>query len=110
MIPRHNNLSDLEIAIPFVDEEGAAAGIPAYDFEIDFYTNERGRRVTASQKNGVLTNCSVEDGNLLVCHFDRPRLGRGRLKSRKTWHIPDPDFQDEEYTLVQESVIDLMIY
>ena len=106
---RHNNLSDLEIAVTFYDENGTAAGIPVYDFEIDYFTSPKGRRVTASQKDGVLTNCTVED-RLLVCHFDKPRLGRGMLQSRKTWHIPDPDFPDKEYTLVENKVLDWMIY
>lgn len=109
MMNRHNNLSDLEIAIPFVDANGDAAGIPVYDFEIEYFTNPKGKRVTASQKDGVLTNCMVEDG-MLVCHFDKPRLGRGRLQSRKTWHIPDEDFPDREYTLVVETLLDTLIF
>ena len=109
MITRHNNLSDLEIAIPFVDEKGDPAGIPVYDFEVEYFTNPRGRKVVASQKDGVLTNCMVEDG-MLVCHFDKPRLGCGRLVSRKYWHIPDEDFPDREYTLVVENALDVIIY
>lgn len=105
---KHNNLSDLAIAIKFVDESGQPCGIPVYDFELEFFTHPEFKKVVASQHNGEFTNCSVIDGTL-VCYFDKPKLGRGRLRTLKIFHIPDEDFPDKENTVAIAGELDVDI-
>ncbi len=105
---QHNNLSDLAIAISFTDESGSPCGIPVYDFEIEFFTNPGFRKVTASQRGGELTNCKVVDG-VLTCFFDAPKLGRGSLLTRRTFHIPDGNFPDGYNTIVVDGKLDVEI-
>lgn len=105
---KHNNLSDLAIAVKFEDEQGQPCGIPSYDFELEFFTHPEFKTVVASQKNGELTNCGVIDGTL-VCFFDKPKLGKGQLLTRKTFHIPDENFPDGVNTFVVAGSLDVVI-
>lgn len=96
------------IEVPFRDTDGNEIPPPNYDFEIEYFVGSGIKKVVASKKGDVFTNCSIIDG-LLTCTFDKPRLGRGRLMSRKTYHIPDPRFPDAEYTIVTETTLDTTI-
>src|SRR5690554_1338782 len=99
-----NSESDLKIEVGFYDETGATIPVPTYDWEIEYYVHT-GRSVKASQVNGILTNAVAYAGSLLLV-FDRPRLGKGVLKCRKTFHIPDVNFPDKIQTIIVESITD----
>lgn len=99
-----NSESDLEIEVGFYDESGAAIPVPTFDWEIEYYVYS-GRSVKASQVNGVLTNAVAYAGSLRLL-FDRPRLGKGVLRCRKTFHIPNVNFQDKIQTIIVESITD----
>lgn len=107
-IKKINNLSDIEAVVEFKDEDGQPMGIPEFDFEIIYFVKE-GVSVSCGRFNGQFTpNISVI-GNELHAFFDKPRLGRGVLRTRKTYHIPNQYFPDRERTVVVDGITNTII-
>lgn len=108
MMKSVNNLSDLEVIVSFEDEQGVAMGKPDWDFELEYFTSSARVR-SACQKDGVLSNNAHMILGQLHVFFDKPRFGKGRLKSRKTYHIPNSFFPDSKRTVVVERELDVII-
>lgn len=64
-----------------------------YDFEIEAYCNEKSV-VTASKKEGVLTNLVENDEDSYLALIDTSKIGVGKLKCRVIAYIKDNDFSD----------------
>lgn len=103
-----NNLSDLPIEVHFVDDNKEPVAPPSYDFVLEYFTHPEYKIVRASKINGVYSNCSLKDG-VLHCSFDNPKLGPGRLFSRKTFFIPDDTFPDRKFKFVAVKELDVDI-
>ena len=76
---RHINYkSDFVIRERFRDGSGKVRALPDVDFEM-VYRTSGGKTVTASRKDGVMTNC-VADGDALLVIFKDHGLGEGELR------------------------------
>lgn len=76
---RHINYkSDFVIRERFRDGSGKVRALPDVDFEM-VYRTSGGKAVTASRKDGVMTNC-VADGDALLVIFKDHGLGEGELR------------------------------
>ena len=64
-----------------------------YDFEVEAYCNEKSV-VTASKKEGVLTNLVENDEDSYLALIDTSKIGAGKLKCRVIAYIKDNDFSD----------------
>lgn len=106
---RINNLSDFEIIVQFKDEAGAVIPVPQYDFDLSYFVF-RGKIVTASQHDGVLTNCSIMEDGKLHLYFNNPQLGVGRLFRRIHLRIPDLNFPDGYRDVVSEEATEHLIF
>lgn len=100
--------SDIEAIVTFTDEHGVRVGIPSYDFEIEYFVNTD-KKVWGGRVNGILTDNAETFGDALHLFFDKPELGKGRLRTRKRLHIPNPYFPDRVRTVVSESNTDVVI-
>lgn len=77
METRHINWkSDFVIRERFRDGTGKVVALPDVDFELRYWVNSK--TVTASRRDGVLTNC-VADGDALLVIFKDHGLGEGEL-------------------------------
>lgn len=103
-----NNLSDLPIEVHFVDDNREPVAPPSYDFVLEYFTHPEYKIVRAGKINGVYSNCSLRDG-VLHCSFDNPKLGPGRLFSRKTFFLPDSTFPDRKNKFVVVNELDVDI-
>lgn len=109
-----NHESDLHIEFNFKDSNKEVTSIPNYDFKIEYRTDfcqnraVIGRVITASQIDGVLTNCSI-DGDLLDIYFDKPALRKGRLWRKITYFKPNNTFPDGIQTIVEDKPTNITV-
>ena len=98
------SISDLEVVVKFVNDEGNEIPVPRYDFELEYFVYANIVR-RASAKKGVFTNCAIMEDNRLHCFFDKPELGRGQLHRRHLLHIPCDEFTDDVRTTIREGTL-----
>lgn len=93
------NGSDIFIEVSFAQSDGSIAGIPLYDFDIEFY-GCLNNKVVASKHGDVFDHCEVVGDNKLRIAIDEPNFGKGALWRRAKLHIPDMRFKDGVRTVV----------
>lgn len=105
-----SNLSDLEIEVTFRDRDCKEQPVPDHSFLFEWFTSYNRKVIFASYdaNTKTFTNCKIVNGKL-VCCFDDPELGNGRIKSRKTYYLIDPDFPDLTRKVVLENSTDAWI-
>ena len=110
MVKKISNSSDIEIEVVFKDRDCKVQPVPDHSFEFEWYTNYSAKVISASYNadTGEYVNCEVRDGRL-VCFFEEPRLGNGRIKSRKIFHIPDYEDPTKDQEAVFENNTDFWI-
>lgn len=99
-----SNLSDLEIEVTFTDKDCKEQPVPDHSFYFEWFTTYSKKVIFASYDAETKTyiNCK-KVGNKLLCFFDSPELGNGRVKSRKTYFLINPDFPDKTQKVVLDT-------
>lgn len=100
--------SDIIIEVTFQDTEGNSIAIPSYDFDLEYYIYPE-RSIKAGVRNGQLYNCSADDNKLIIA-LDKPNLGSGELRCKRTIHVPDENFPDGIRTIVTKTIAGVKIW
>lgn len=98
-VATYNYKSDFDFILHLYDCQGNEVEFPDYDFEAVLYTYSKAVVFTASQKNGVLTNCYNDNGKIHIICNDH-KLGCGDLKVEFIAELPQDIYPDGLHRIV----------
>ena len=78
------------------------------DWTADFFTTCMDKVYRVSNIGGVMTNCSIEDGNIYAV-FDKYDLAPGSLRVLFDMKIPNREFQEDIQRLSFKKRLDIML-
>lgn len=103
-----NYRSDFDISISLFDIRGRQLPFPDYDFTVRLTSGTSAQAFVASQRSGVLTNCTDEGGRIHIW-ADSHGLRPGPLTVELTAFIPDDNFPDGTRRLPVIDTLDIAL-
>ena len=99
--------SDLKVAVTFCIN-GQEITPPAHNFMLRFKVEGGTRTFNCTYKDGVYTNCKLNDeGTQVLCFIKNHRLGIGKLQVKYYDFAPDCNFSDGTKLTVTPSTLDI---
>jgi len=101
-----NSGSDFIMRIQFYDSDGAIIPIPIFDFKIEYFVKPDNTIMIEHTAGAYITDENTKvivEGNTLTISCDNIDFGVGKLRSRKTYYLPDERFVDGHRTLIEET-------
>lgn len=105
------NEADIKLIFTFTDADGTPISANTVDFEFVFWTKNLANKMTASLKNDVYTNCSLDpiDESKLIVSLNEPKFAVGKLNCRASYFNPDNTFIDSNYKTVTDYELNINI-